>query len=187
MSTIINEQEARERFESGHPVGIRRVGSNVDPVWQSAGDGWARTWEEFVTSPRWWGDDVETEFVRPRLGRRTLDEAAGRIFRREEFEIGNVSGTHFFLPGAHGDLDEEFRDDFESADYAVWSYETPIAWVRKDGTVFMPPLRYSQTTTRHQNLAARALGVSFTSERRAEAVADGGRTPYGPQGWGGAW
>ncbi|UGQ10531.1 hypothetical protein LO772_27350 [Yinghuangia sp. ASG 101] len=36
--------------------------------------------------------------------------------------------------------------------YTVYSYVTPIAWVLDDGTVVIPPVRYSLTTTGHQGL-----------------------------------
>ena len=36
--------------------------------------------------------------------------------------------------------------------FAVRSYATPIAWVRADGRTVIPPVIYSPTTTRHQNL-----------------------------------
>ena len=181
MSTVITEQEARERFESGHVVGIRPVNREHN-VWLSAAAGWAKSFEEFRDSSRWWGDGLETEFVKPRAGRRTQDEAAGHIFRREEFTIGNISGTHFFSPEATGDLEEEYHESFRGASYAVWSYETPIAWVSQDGTIVMPPLRYSQTTSQHQRLTAGALRVPFHSERRSKK-AGSGRTPYTNRAW----
>lgn len=36
--------------------------------------------------------------------------------------------------------------------YTVMSYNTPIAWVTTSGTVYVPDLKYSNTTTAHQNL-----------------------------------
>lgn len=35
--------------------------------------------------------------------------------------------------------------------YVVWSYGTPIAWVRDDGTVYRVSQRFSVTTSRHQS------------------------------------
>lgn len=34
--------------------------------------------------------------------------------------------------------------------YVVYSYNTPIAWVRKDGSVYRVEQRFSTTTSRHQ-------------------------------------
>ncbi|GAA4935822.1 hypothetical protein GCM10023224_15760 [Streptomonospora halophila] len=36
--------------------------------------------------------------------------------------------------------------------YVVYSYATPIAWVRCDGEYVVPDVGYSVTTTRHQKL-----------------------------------
>ena len=40
----------------------------------------------------------------------------------------------------------------DEVEYVVYSYETPIAWLLKDGTVIVPNVRYSNTTTNHQSL-----------------------------------
>jgi len=36
--------------------------------------------------------------------------------------------------------------------FTVLSWETPIAWIRATGQVVIPDVRYSTSTTRHQNL-----------------------------------
>lgn len=185
MTIVINKQEARERFEAGYPVGLRRVGDTTSPIWMSIATGWAKTFEEFETNPRWWGDDVETEFARPRAGRQTGDEVAGMIFRSEVFHVGNISAAANFDPSRNmGDLPEKYQSDFEKAHYAVWSYATPIAWnYEQRGTLYLPPVRYSITTTRHQSLVARAAGITFVSTESARKGK--GRTPYTWQGFGG--
>lgn len=43
--------------------------------------------------------------------------------------------------------------------YTVCSYRTPIGWVLDDGSVIVPPVSYSPTTSRHQRLLY-ALGES---------------------------
>lgn len=181
---VISGAEARDRFEAGHPVGDRPVGDTSSPVWLHCADGWARTWDEFITNPRWWGD-MPTEFCMPRRSRPTLTDAAGSAYRRESFEVGNVSGTRHFVAckETFGDLPEEYRADFGDAEYAVWSYETPIGWMRRDGSLFMPPVRYSLTTTQHQYLLARAWGIPFDTTESARKGK--GRTPY-TRGWQGA-
>ena len=42
-------------------------------------------------------------------------------------------------------------------DYVVWSYRTPIAWVKTNGEVVIPNIKYSVTTTRHQSVVKRYL------------------------------
>ena len=42
-------------------------------------------------------------------------------------------------------------------DYVVYSYSTPIAWLRGDGQWFMPQADYSPTTTRHQTTIRAAI------------------------------
>lgn len=180
---IITREEAEHRFNAGHAVGIRAVDSLTTPVWQHVADGFSRTFDQFASQPRWWGE-IETEFLMPGPRKETQVEAAGHIFRREPFEIGNISGTRHFLAWAtRGDLPEKYRKQFDKADYAVWSYETPIAWVeRESGLIVIPPVRYSNTTTQHQYLAARAFDVPF---RSTESAREGkGKTPYTPRkGW----
>lgn len=58
-----------------------------------------------------------------------------------------------------GQLPSEHVDDFVSSAYAVFSYATPIAWKRPDGTWVQPRLRYSLTTTRQQGTVATAISV----------------------------
>ena len=36
--------------------------------------------------------------------------------------------------------------------YVVWSYQTPIAWVKSDGSVHKVSQRFSVTTSKHQGL-----------------------------------
>lgn len=49
-----------------------------------------------------------------------------------------------------------------TAVYVVWSFSTPIAWVDADGTVTVPDVRYSVTTTRHQGQCRVWLGAAVT-------------------------
>jgi hypothetical protein len=52
------------------------------------------------------------------------------------------------------DWAEMYRADLRSPgiSYVVFSYATPIAWVRTDGVTVIPEVAYSLTTTRHQNM-----------------------------------
>jgi hypothetical protein len=54
--------------------------------------------------------------------------------------------------------------------YTVHSYATPIAWVRADGRTVIPPVPYSATTTRHQNLCRAWLGAAAMAEEGAAAA-----------------
>ncbi len=36
--------------------------------------------------------------------------------------------------------------------FVVWSYDTPIGWVWADGVWHVPDVKYSVTTTNHQNV-----------------------------------
>ena len=42
-------------------------------------------------------------------------------------------------------------------DYVIYSYSTPIAWLRGDGEWAMPQAKYSVTTTRHQTTIRAAI------------------------------
>lgn len=46
----------------------------------------------------------------------------------------------------------EFWREVRDALYVVYSRETPIAWIKADGTMRCPDIKYSVTTTRQQNL-----------------------------------
>lgn len=58
----------------------------------------------------------------------------------------------FFEPGYLADEDlARFRADKDRIVYVVRSYDTPIAWVLDDGTVYRVGQRFSVTTSRHQS------------------------------------
>ena len=188
----IDRSTARKLFESGHPVrmvtdrGYSRLGYNSAASRYFGADSFEK-FEEL--GARHDGEGVNWE--RPGPSRQTRDEAAGHIFRRESFRIGNLSGE--LEPGRIevGDLPEKYVDQL-TADmrdigihYVVWSYQTVIAWVRRNGHswgdvegggITIPPVRYSNTTTQHQHMVARALGQRFTSTESARKGK--GRTPY---------
>lgn len=57
-----------------------------------------------------------------------------------------------------GRLAPEYRDSARNADYVVYSYDTPIAWVRFDFWT-VPDESYSVTTSRHQGKIRTAISV----------------------------
>lgn len=62
-----------------------------------------------------------------------------------------------YLTMFYGDLDDiaSYRGNV----YVVTSYRTVIAWtrsVRNNGVLYVPPVEYSHTTGRHQNITRRA-------------------------------
>ena len=193
-AVVISEAEARTLYEQGYPIAAEPSADST-PWWRSAAMG-PGAFDEFVTWRRNGGQALR--FFRPPAGRKTYDEAAGHIFRREAFAINsmrgirNVGGTHC------GDLPPKWKDALASdiatigVEYVVYSYSTPIAWVRRlgragyhdpnSGGITIPPVRYSNTTTQHQWLTASALGQKFTT---TESAREGkGRSPYGSRaGW----
>jgi hypothetical protein len=190
------EKYAREQFEKGYPVRFVRSRSGWSRWgWQSAA--FSSPWLTFdelkarETEPSFGEVRVEGHWETAAPSHQTQVEAAGHIFRREPFEIGHLSGTAFFDPGAagiFGDLPEKyvqrFLADYEDGGvaYVVWSYETVVAWVVDDGRIAFPPVRYSNTTTQHQYLVARALRQEFASTESARKGK--GKTPYTHrEGW----
>lgn len=60
-----------------------------------------------------------------------------------------------------GRLPDEYCDSLYNAEsepgfYVVYSYDTPIAWAA-NGEWTVPPVKYSPTTTKHQNIAKKGM------------------------------
>lgn len=131
----------------------------------------------------------------PKLRRN--DQAIEYIKQRDHFSSSTGNFVGYPVPRvllSLGDLPEEGQQQL-LADYAKWakeddmlyvvySYVTPIAWVRGDELV-MPNIRYSGTTTKHQGIVRRAGGKSIDCGDPGQVRRGKGHTPYGPQGWGG--
>lgn len=47
---------------------------------------------------------------------------------------------------------DEYFHSLSRAQYVVYSYDTPIAWVDENGEVRIPDEKYSITTSRHQGI-----------------------------------
>ncbi len=85
----------------------------------------------------------------------TIDALKSRkAFFRSGFAMKGVDGAS----GTLGELPQQWREAYNLAAkennlrYTVKSYDTPIAWVLNDGTVIIPSVKYSVTTTNHQSL-----------------------------------
>jgi hypothetical protein len=209
----INRAEARALFNAGHLVSVTRRGHIVGGVvipddlspysfHSAATRTWGlRTFEDVegvigargVTSLT--PDDL---LYWERKGKDTYDVAAGMIHRREAFTVGRIRGDRATVGnlGRLGDLPPEERVLLGQAArrygtqlYIVWSYDTPIAWAwptdnSGEPNTYVPPVRYSNTTTQHQHLVATALGMTGFSASKS-ARKGKGKSPYGPRagGW----
>lgn len=103
--------------------------------------------------------------IKRNLNRR---QSSAAIDAREEFvnSTGSLKGhkrTETYDPGQHmtGRLNADERtqflsDAFHGIDYLVVSYDTPIAWVCKDGSKYRVSQRFSHTTSCH-------MGLTFVS------------------------
>lgn len=55
-------------------------------------------------------------------------------------------------PKSFGRLSTEWIDRAKTADYVIYAWDTPIAWLNKElNDVIMPKVFYTKTTTRYQN------------------------------------
>jgi hypothetical protein len=91
----------------------------------------------------------------------------------EEFDASNMYGRNVKVGMLSdlGRLPDEWRavwhNDKDNTVYAIWSYLTPIAWrtYRNGRAVWIiPDVRYSVTTTKHQNKVRVALHLQETIE-----------------------
>ncbi len=102
----------------------------------------------------------------PTLSRTQIPAAIGecRDFKGSSIEGGRVTPA-FADMIMTGRLDPEWRKRLvsDAPRYVVWSYGTPIAWVKADGTAVIPDVKHSVTTSNHQGLAAEGL----TGNRKA--------------------
>lgn len=75
-------------------------------------------------------------------------------FKRNGFNMRGESGATFlkgYLPDAYWEQYSTLASN-GMITYTVLSYNTPIAWVTVSGTVVIPDVSYSATTTHHQSL-----------------------------------
>jgi len=72
--------------------------------------------------------------------------------------------------GSYGFLPKKLRADVDRARYVVKSYETPIAWIREDGTTCVPDIGYSPTTGEHQYMVKAAWKLRGFPARGRQVV-----------------
>ena len=68
------------------------------------------------------------------------------VAKPEWIDFGMMSLEDFYT--LHDD--ERAYERAYGIDYVIYSYNTPIAWLRGDGSWFMPEADYSVTTKRHK-------------------------------------
>jgi hypothetical protein len=107
-----------------------------------------------------------------KLSTRDTDGIAKAIANRERFTThGALSGgpVRIGTAGRLGMLPDEYRSLWRQglilarnghSIYAIWSYETPIAWRVDDGAWIQPEESYSVTTSRHQSRVAHAIALA---------------------------
>jgi len=92
---------------------------------------------------------------------RTSNAKAGDLItNRVGFTGNNLYGVVVPYDGhiQSGKLPQQFRDQLalDRPDFIVYSYGTPIAW-HSDKGWFIPEVKYSVTTSKHQNYVRRAV------------------------------
>jgi hypothetical protein len=78
-------------------------------------------------------------------------------------------GALYGVPGkvrSIGKLPQEYREPVSTADYVVYSWDTPIAWHTQNGWI-MPDVRYSVSTSKQQSRIHTALAVIEQEEEES--------------------
>lgn len=65
---------------------------------------------------------------------------------------GSLCGKVGDPPNSTGSLPEKYVQSARNAQYLIYSYDTPIAWLTVNGTWLIPEEFYSATTTKHQGM-----------------------------------
>lgn len=97
--------------------------------------------------------------IKVRIRKETPVQFAALLLNSQEFDTyGNLSARKEFRGfGALVTLDDAERDQLYRSQYAVYSYDTPIAWRDEHGEWHFNADEYSVTTTRHQHLVFAAI------------------------------
>lgn len=120
------------------------------------------------------------------LGQRAHDEVVRAISNLRRFEHGGISGAPG--PARYGlkALPRQYAVGLDDAQYVVYCYDTPIAWVvmaddaTEEGRVnYMPDWQYSATTTYHQGLVWEAWGDRIADPNEAYSRSENRGTARG--------
>lgn len=89
------------------------------------------------------------------MAKATLREIPALIAKREAFEGNSMKAEVHPAVVFAGKLNDSERAVLNAENpydivYVVYSYETPIAWVRRDGSTYTVKQRFSVTTSKHQ-------------------------------------
>lgn len=105
-------------------------------------------------------------------------DAISLMKSESNFERGGISGQQCrkdaaprqgVLPAeVHARLMRDIARDQVS--YVVFSYQTVIAWVYRNGAVNLPEIKYSKTTSMHQNWVRKAFGGLVNASIPVEPV-----------------
>jgi len=88
-------------------------------------------------------------------------DAEHYISNRQEFTASAMTGTRDIMSeGRLSGADcEKYYEDRRVIDFVVYSYHTPIAWHREGLGWYIVGQKFSQTTSKHQNLVRRAASL----------------------------
>jgi hypothetical protein len=108
-----------------------------------------------------------------RTSSRKVGGPDGPLARLEPFETyGALRATDWvsYTGRLPQEWDRQYGEDLRSGiRYTVLSYATPIGWVTTDGTVRIPDVSYSVTTSRHQSQVRAWIG--YAVPKPAEHIA----------------
>lgn len=101
----------------------------------------------------------------PRIANRDVPHHVGTEFANHNNTLVGQCSPGYVNAGR---LPTQWRDLIrgQEATYVVYSYATPIAFELSDGRRFIPDVRYSPTTSRHQALVRRGW-ANFATEAPA--------------------
>ena len=99
-----------------------------------------------------------------KLSTRNPGPIAKKLLERESFKtngaLKGVAKPSWIDRGEMSVRDYDFLlgdRNYYGIDYVIYSYSTPIAWLRGDGEWAMPDAKYSVTTTKHQTTTRVAI------------------------------
>jgi hypothetical protein len=92
-------------------------------------------------------------------------DAIHYIAERKEFTASALSGSRYSLGTGrlNRDEDSKFCSSVNAMNYIVYSYGTPIAWHTDAEGWYVVSQKFSQTTSKHQNLTRHAIAESLVS------------------------